>query len=159
MLIRGTVSPSGISSLAPGIQFRFIRTKEKCSWRKWPDGWARVGNYQPPGTEDGPDPREQDITPSSEDHIYAMDAPGIDGTVDICTEMVHRVHLTQYVEMLLPGPGEEWRRCSDNVEWHSYVWIVKRGPPNNDWARRISGNSVGPGFPETVGNDQSPPGE
>jgi len=71
ILVRATISPSAYSNRQGTVEYRFVRTQEKCAWIKPSSGaWGRYGAYLPPGTPDPPDERTQDIVPSYLDHIY-----------------------------------------------------------------------------------------
>ena len=104
ILLRTTISPAGFSNQNGSVQFRFIRTLEKCGWAKWQDtGWAqRPPGYIQPGEPDGPSAETQDVIPSVQDHIYNVDGPGIGGPVDLWDEAVYRGNFDQHVEVYLP---------------------------------------------------------
>ena len=154
ILLRGTILPTSFSNRNGLVQFRFIRTKEKCGWAKWHDtGWAqRPPGYVSPGEPDGPSDVTEDLIPSSQDHIYNVDGPGISGPVDLWDEAVHRVNLSQHIEILLPCRA--WATCSDDVEWFSTVWIEKGADGN--FHRRSTENAIGAGH-ITVGSGSEPP--
>lgn len=158
ILFRATISPTDFSNRLGQVEYRFIRTMEECKWAKWSQGWSIHGEYRSPETPDGPSEGSQDLIPSAASRIYNIDGPGplnFIGDVDLWSEYVMRNNFVQHAEIMIPGAGE-WKELSDEVNWHSAVWVYRRGAPHFDWNRSASGNSVGAGH-ITVGDDETPP--
>jgi len=158
ILVRGSIDPLGVGTRNNSIEYRFVRRMEKCSWRKVTNTWSIVGSYIAPYTNDGPSDVSQDIEPSTNSYIYAIDAPGVKNLFGVSNidEYVIRQNFVQHIEVKILDM--DWTIISDTISWHSSVWVIRRDSPYNDWLRSASGNFLGYGhILIDSGNEPYPP--
>ena len=152
MQLRATISPAGFNAVS-NVIYNHKRTKEANSWSKESGLWSAIPNkYSPPGTDDDLYEDLEDNTPSSLNHIYDVDTPGLQiEFINIWEEAVRKWSFVNFVYIKLGT--SPWIKCSDDYLWHSIVWLEYVG---DNWQRKAgSPNEILPGA-ITVGNGSSP---
>jgi hypothetical protein len=119
---QGTVYPSHVAN---EVLFDLTREKQGRTWMRTSGGqWNMVGDF-PVWTDDDAGQTDEDISPSADDHIYAIDGPGFADKRRSWDEKVHVVNLRESVIVSIYGNQYQ---CSDFLKWHSKVYVQ----PKND---------------------------
>jgi len=126
MECQGTVKPSGVGT---EVEFDFKRMVER-KWWKSEDG-ITWGNPQPPfkpaWTEDDLHERDEDNTPSSDDHIYQVDGPGLTWNDWPPRYVSYSANLKEWVKVDIDGTEYQ---CSNFLRWHAKISVwPKSGVP------------------------------
>jgi hypothetical protein len=125
MECQGTVNPSGVTNQ---VQFDIKRDKWSRAWNITGGGWQP----EPPSipwTSDDTTNADEDLSPSTTDHIYSVDSPGLlsrDGTT--CDYWARIGDFREYVVVRIDGT---WYQCSDFYKWHDKMYLKPKpgGPP------------------------------
>lgn len=146
---QGTIKPAGTTTQ---VQFRFGREAWFRSWGQECGSATWIpANPAPQWVNDqvvaGPD---TDESPSSENHIYQIDAPGFPWKEFPGCRAVQICDYKDSVVIYLDGSPYQ---CSDFAKWHSQIYLKRLDPdPNVTIMTRDANNLLGAGWipvPET----------
>lgn len=153
-LMQVTITPSGFGAFS-SVSYDIKRTKERATWRKDAGApWKQDNNHVGPGEDDDTlngvvYNDDEDLTPSSSDHIYSEDWPGFGLLSAVPDEVVYKASFIEWNTIGLGG----WKRCSDDYPWHSITWLENTG---SGWQRKAgASNEIAPGA-ITVGTAANP---
>jgi hypothetical protein len=121
MECQGTVKPSGVTTTQ--AEFTFERDVWGRVWGKLPgEGFWSLAEVDIPWQDDGwPDDRDEDNTPSAENHIYHIDSPGC--TCKDQASFTHWSAIADWRECVWVNFGGEWYQCSNFYKWHSQIYV------------------------------------
>ncbi|MBM4030551.1 MAG: hypothetical protein FJ291_02060 [Planctomycetes bacterium] len=119
------------------IQWDVTREMRRIQWDKLAGGdwsileyWSLITEWRPdddPFYKDGDNDNEP-WGPNGNGHLYAVDMPGLRGTVGEVEAMVQKHNMREWVRVSLDwASGREGVRCSDYSFWHSSLSIEKDG--------------------------------
>ncbi len=150
-LMQVTITPAGFGAFT-NVSYDIKRTKEGGIWSKNGTTWQQDTHLGPPPNPGGDDDAfntDEDLIPSSSDHIYSTDWPGFNLATPFADEAVQKGSFVEWVTINLGG----WTRCSDDYPWHSIVWLEKNGTV---WKRKASASNEIELGATTVGTNSTP---
>ena len=135
MELQGTVKPTGVTN---EVNFDLKRYRWQRAWyKKWiVSEWKPDQNSVPWTPDDDPLNLGEDLSPSSEDHIYIIDGPGMPFR-DITDTMGYAAHIADFNTWALVEINWTWRQCSDCYKWHSTVYTHPKDANymTRDWTK------------------------
>jgi hypothetical protein len=144
--LQGTVYPSGVSTNKFGIEFDFERDKYGTLWFKEIGGaqWLIDPDSESAWDDDDPNNDDEDLSPSSHDHIYAIDGPGYGSHGRGTDGQFYVRNFREHVWVKLYG---RWYQCSTFFKWHVQLYIIPK-PNDPSWLTRtaISQQLLGAGY-------------
>jgi len=115
MECQGTVKPSGVTN---EVEFDIKRDKWGKAWEKLQGGSWTLFNNSTPWKPDDSHNDDEDLTPSTSDHIYQIDGPGI--TVkNRGSTWDYIAHIFDFREWVMVSIDSNWYQCSNYYKWHS----------------------------------------
>jgi len=125
METQGIVLPSGVT--ANDATFDFARWERSKEWYKVTDDseWICVPPTHDWLSDEGPDNSDEDLTPSSSDHIYQIDGPGC-GTRNRLHPVDYRFSVSNFRECVYVILYGNTHQCSDWFRWHDKFYIVPK---------------------------------
>lgn len=120
MELQGTVKPAGVTN---EVGFLFNRWVWGKIWEKSEGGGWHLERLDTPWRDDtGENFADQDRTPSAQDHIYELDAPG--PTFKHRDDCDYVADIADFRErVLLWLGGDEFYQCSNWYKWHSQIYL------------------------------------
>ena len=150
MLLQSTISPAGFNAVG-NVSYDIKRTKERATWSKSGATWTQDTHVGPGADDDGHD-GDEDLTASSDDHIYVTDTPGFNSATSFADEAVYKASFVEFVNIKFGSSS--WIKCSGDYDWHSITWLEDNG--SGHWQRKTSeSNEIDTGS-TTVGTSSTP---
>jgi len=148
MLMQWTISPAGFGAFT-NVPYDIKRTKERATWSRNGTTWQQ-STHVGLGADDDSVNTDEDLTPSTTDHIYVEDWPGFQSSTAFADEAVYKASFVEFVNIQLGG---NWLKCSDDYAWHSITWLENGGTL---WQRKAGEpNEITTGS-TTVGTNSTP---
>ncbi|HRJ71134.1 MAG TPA: hypothetical protein PLS03_02850 [Terrimicrobiaceae bacterium] len=148
-LIQVTLEPAGVNAVTD-ITYDIKRTKERGTWSKTGATWTQ-DTHVGPGADDDSTNTDEDLTPSTSDHIYSADYPGFTSTTAFADEAVYKASFIEYLNIKVGSASA--KKGSTDYPWHSITWLDKSGA---SWIRKSGAtNEINTGS-TTVGTNATP---
>ena len=130
--MQSTVYPTAFYDVS-SVTYDIKRTMERAIWSKSGSTWEQI-IHDGPGANDDSSNSDEDLTPSTNNHIYVYDIPGFSSSSSFSIEAVYKGSFIEYVNIKLGG--SDWIKCSDDFEWHSITWLEDNG--SGTWQRKTA---------------------
>jgi hypothetical protein len=151
MECQGTIKPASVSNQ---VEFDIKRDKWVRAWQKFgsaSDPWGNPVADETPWQSDDQSDDDEDLTPSTTNRIYSIDAPGsAHRSRSLCDYFAKIGNYREWVVVKIDG---SWYQCSDYYKWHGKVYACPKGTTSPFLTRDdMSKQSLGSGWIEVPSN-------
>lgn len=148
-LMQITLEPAGVNTVSE-ITYDIKRTKERGTWSRTGTTWIQ-DSHVGPGADDDSTNTDEDLTPSTDDHIYSVDSPGFNSSTAFSDEAVYKASFIEFLHIKVGSSAA--KKGSPDYPWHSITWLSKSG---SNWVRKSGATNTITTGATTVGTNNTP---